>query len=247
MPLQNEQAEFAELLSSDDETGGLVQPPAHMRIYKNTIISTLVKTLEDCYPLTVKIVGEEFFHFIAKEYIHCYPSRSSNLNDYGEYFSDFLGEYPATDALPYLPEVAKFEWICHTLYLAPTHPGFNPVWLSKVAPDEYGQLHFLLHPASCLMKFQYPLLRIIDLCKGMHDENIDLNEGGLSLLIIRREFDITLVSLDEADYIFLTALSENKKLDEALDAAVQINPDFSLDEKLPYWISNKTLVDCHLG
>lgn len=247
MSLQNLQAEFLDILLSDtNETDGIIHPIKNSRIYRNNIQTNLIKALQHTYPLITKLLGEDFFHLTAKEYIKRYPSRSSNLNDYGEYFQDFLDEYPPVKNLTYLHEVALFEWTCHLIYSAADAPLFEIKKLESISPENHDRLRFTLHPASQLIKFYYPILRIIELCHDEVDDNIDLQEGGVHLLIIRRETEISLVPCEVADFAFLTALQENQTLAEALDIALKINPHFKLDEKLPLWIQNKTLVDCHL-
>jgi len=246
MSLSNIQAEFAEIFFSDDEDTHLLQPAHNMIIYRNNVTTTLIRTLLDIYPMIARLVGEDFFHTAAKEYIQRYPSRSSNLHDYGEYFSDFLDEYPPVKNLIYLAQVAKFEWACHLLHFAADHEAFNLQLLENIPQDQYAHLHFVLHPASHIMQCHYPLLRIIDLCKNEIDGIIDITEAGINLLIIRRDFEIRLVPLTVAEFTFLEALRDNKTLSEALDAAIFHDSEFKLDEKLPAWIQDKTIVDCFI-
>jgi hypothetical protein len=246
MSLQNAQAEFLEIIFSDDEQTDALQPAQNMIVYRNNIITTLVRTLFDIYPMIVKLVGDDFFRMTAKQYISRYPSRSSNLHDYGQYFSDFLSEHPQCKDLVYLPEVARFEWACHTLHFAADHAVFDVRQLEKLSPSDYERLHFVLHPAAQLIKFQYPILRILDLCKNETDDEIHLTEGGINLLIIRRDLDILLTPLTPCDFTFLSALHDAKTLSASLQEALQIDPAFNLDEKLPAWIKDKTIVDCYL-
>ena len=247
MLLQNLQAEFAETIFSDSELPEVVLPARHVCIYQNNVMAHLLQTLKDTYPLIMKLVGEDFFHVMAKEYIRRYPARSSNLHDFGEYVCDFIAEYEPVKNLIYLAEVAQFEWASHTVFFAADCGTLDINFLEKLSADKYDQLHFSLHPASQLIKFHYPMLRIIDLCKDEIEGTIDINEGGINLLIIRRDIDISLVTLATDDFTFLTALSENKSLLAAVEAATEIDPNFNLDEKLPAWISDKTIVDCYLA
>lgn len=247
MSLQNVQAEFTEIIFSEDEHADIVTPSHNMIIYRNNITSSLMRALLDTYTLIAKLVGDDFFQVAAKEYIHLYPSRSGNLHDYGEYLSDFLAEYPPVKNLPYLAEVAEFEWSCHLLHFAGDHPALDLKALEHIAADQYHQLHFVLHPASRIIKFHYPILRIIDLCKGEVDEEININEGGVNLLIIRRHLDIMLAPLPTPDFIFLTALQNGKSLAEALEATLRSDSDFKLEEKLPVWVQDKTIVDFYLA
>ncbi len=243
MLLQNIQTEFAEIMFSDNESTDLCQPINNLSIYRHNVSANLINTLLAAYPLIVRLVGEPFFRSAAKAYIEDYPSRSANLHDYGEYFSDFLATYSPVKNLPYLTEVATFEWICHTLHFAADPVPFDIKILEMISPLQYEHLHFMLHPASHVMQFHYPLLRIIDLCKGEVNEHIDVNEGGIQLLIIRRDLEIMLVPLTLADYTFLTAIQTGSSLLASLEAALQIDANFNLEEKLPAWIHDKTIVD----
>lgn len=247
MSLQNAQAEFTDIIFSEDEQTSILMPSENMIIYRNNILSNLINALLDTYPMIARLVGEDFFRITTKEYIHLYPSRSGDLNNYGEYFGDFLSEYPPVKNLPYLAEVAEFEWLCHQLHVASDHAELNIKSLEEVPPDQYQMLHFILHPASRVMKFHYPILRIIDLCKGDMDEEININEGGVKLLVTRRHLEVVLITLSPADFTFLNALQDNKILAQALEEALAVDAEFNLEQRLPEWIQDKTLVDFYHG
>ena len=51
-----------------------------------------------------------------------HPSRSGDLNDYGEDFADFLADYPHARELSYLPDVARLEWLVQIVYYAADAP-----------------------------------------------------------------------------------------------------------------------------
>ncbi len=247
MSLLNVQAEFVEALMSPDYHTDVLTPANHLSIYRNTISSSLIETMKTTYPLTLALLGDDFFVMTAKEYMRQYPSRSGNLYDYGEYFSDFLAGYQPVHDLIYLAEVAEFEWASHVIYLAPNHPPFATQSLSHFEPEQQEHLRFLLHPACWMRKFHFPILQIVDLCKLNQKESINLHGGGVNLLIIRRELDLSLVALETADFLFLQALNLNSTLSEALEAAMQVDPEYPLSEKLPAFIASKVLVDCYLA
>lgn len=245
MQLQNLQLEFAETLLMNDTHAAFIHPAENLEIYFRNMQSHLMQALREAYPLIQKLVGERFFTIAAYDYIERYPSVSSSLHDYGAYFSDFLAEYAPVKQLIYLAEVAQFEWLCRSLLFAAEPDAFPFEKLNAVSASQYDQLYFSLHPASAVRQFYYPILKITELCQQEEEalETIDVNSGGIYLLLIRREFEVALAELTQADYVFLTALSNNQPVSTALDAALQIDAHFQLDEKLPQWIQNKTIVD----
>lgn len=242
MTLQNLQAEFVELLLGDEDKAEWLHPSKNLFIYRNNIFNTLLSTLRECYPLVEKLVSESFFRTAARNYIATYPSLSSNLHDYGQYFSDFLTEYAPVKTLVYLPEVAKFEWLCHSLTFAPSHAPLDIQLLSNLTPEQQQNLRFILHPASYVTQFHYPILDIIELCQGNIEEINNLPEAKTYLLIIRRQLDVSIAPLSLAEFLFLSALQENKTLAQAVERAMHADANFQLDEKLPEWVKNKTIV-----
>lgn len=244
MNLQNLQAEIAEAIIMNDCHCEWLTPAANITIYQHNMQSALTKALEHCYPLLVKLIGKDFFLLTAKEYLACYPSLSSDLNDYGAYVSDFIANYAPLADYIYLPEVAKFEWTCHRLARLAEHLSFDVCKLEGLDKEQYPHLYFSLNPASDVLSFTYPILRIIALCKNEIPGPIDMQAGETRLLIYRRQQHVSLVSLTMGEYHFLKALQANKALTTALDIALDKDPLFKLDEKLPVWINNKVIVDC---
>lgn len=246
MSLQNAQAEMVEALLANGMASEIFTPASHISIYRNNMVSNLLNALKDTYPLVFALLGEPFFLMAAKEYLRQYPSRSGDLNEYGEYFSDFLAGYQPIHDLIYLAEVAEFEWICHSLYTAVNHPPFATHALNAYSEDQYAKLHFTLNPASNLHRFHYPIMQIVDLCKTNPNQTINLHSGGVNLLILRRHLDLALIPLNTADFLFLEALQQNHSLSEALEIVEHLEPNYPLAEKLPWFFENLILVDCYV-
>ncbi len=245
MTLQQCQLEFADALTNDTPFDEWVREAANLQIYRNNTESSLLRTLTATYPLLSKLLGEDYFAYAAKTYVEQYPSRSSNLHDYGKYFANFLKTFAPIDEFPYLPTVAEFEWICHRLHFASDANTFDLSLLSNVTPADYHRLYFELHPASNLLASDYPLLEIIDFCQKEPDTLLNLTQGPHYLQIIRRHLDIVLVPLTHCDFVFLQMLQDGMPVKAALSAALMINPSFNLAVRLPSWLQNKTIVDAY--
>jgi hypothetical protein len=243
MLLENLQAELADAILSGNMDCHVIRPSKNITIYQNNITSTLVQTLKHIYPLVANLLHEDFFSEIAKRYIDLYPSRSCHLFDYGEYFADFLKKFSPVSHLAYLKELAQFEWLCHTVSIAANCTVLDIEALKKVSPEQYQQIHFVLNPASHLKIFHYPILRIIDLCNNPPIKTVDIHEEKTNLFIIRRDDHLSFVELSSAEFIFLNSLHEAKSLGDALTAAVLVDKNCKLEEKLLGWMHDKTIVD----
>lgn len=78
-------------------------------IYRNNVAVSLVDALQASFPVSAKLVGEEFFRAMAREYIHTEIPRSPILSAYGSAFPAFIASFPPALEIAYLADVASFE------------------------------------------------------------------------------------------------------------------------------------------
>ena len=113
------QARFGEaLLAADPDAQQLPEElfaGAHpgavgLRVHRNTVLGTISNALRMSHVAVDRLVGESFFDRMAVDYARATPPRAPQLDDYGAGFADFVLDFPGTEALPYLGELARFEW-----------------------------------------------------------------------------------------------------------------------------------------
>jgi len=81
-----------------------------LRVHRNTVLGTISNALRMSYVAVDRLVGESFFDRMAVDYARAMPPRAPQLDDYGAGFAAFIADFPGTTALPYLGELARFEW-----------------------------------------------------------------------------------------------------------------------------------------
>jgi hypothetical protein len=214
-------------------------------IYRNNAFSNLQGALASAYPVIVKLVGSDFFHYAAKEYCYQHPSVSGDLHHFGEKFSDFLAAHSAVAQLAYLPDVAKLEWICHQAYFAAEHAPLGFERLRQVAPERYGDLKFKLHPACALLESAFPVDRIWAVNQDDYagEQAVDLSSGGATILVNRALYRVEVLRLSRSEWGFLQALSTGHIFSAACDTALQIDPYLNLSTTLQRWVDEAILVD----
>jgi hypothetical protein len=111
------QAEMAQALFAGrfGEIEARLQPgpiPAEeaLSVHRDTVLGGLVNALNLAYPTVVALVGEDFFDQAALAFIEQSPPSSAWLTGYGEGFADFLLAYEFARELPYLSDVAWFDF-----------------------------------------------------------------------------------------------------------------------------------------
>lgn len=250
MQLADLQVRFLNNILDENNNDLTYQIPANglaatrrFQIYRNNITLGLTTALQAIYPMTQRVVGENFFSYAADRYLHSYPLTSGDLRNYGSHFSQFLRDYTPAQTLPYLPDLANLEWMYHEVFHAADASLLNLTRLSTIAEEQYDSIQFHFHPASRLFSSNFPVLAIWRLCAAQKDEAVDLNDGGVQLLIIRRKLEMYFEPLSKGEFSFLTALSENNSLLAACNCALEIMPDFDLSASLQQHILRGTIVD----
>lgn len=251
--LRDVQLGFAQALF-DAEDGGFdrhirtnrLSGKRRLQVYRNNMLISLTEALRALYPVIYRLVGDGFFRYAAARYIRCHPSASGNLHDFGGRFADFLRTFEPASSLAYLPDVASLEWAYHQVFHADGHPPLDRAALSRIPEDRYGELAFRLHPASRLLTSNYPILRIWQVNQEDYtgDQTVDLAEGGVRLLVIRRDnLDIEIHALEEGEFALLQTLAEGDSLATACEHALNAQADFDLTTELGKHITRGTLVD----
>lgn len=167
--------ETAEVLALiDDRHADAAQ---RFAIYCNNWRSNLRNALRAAYPVVERLVGAEFFVWLADSFIDQHPSRAGNLDDYGSEFPAFIREFPAVAELPYLADIARLEWLVDAVMTAPDAVDDMDV---DALPG--------LPPHIRVLQSPYPVHRIwqVNQPDWQGDESVSLEEGAVKLLIQRR-------------------------------------------------------------
>jgi len=249
--LRETQAAFAAaLLASEEEQAvallraGRLSPGERLAIYRNNVLSTLRGALRDSYPVVHRLLGNAFFDHVATAFVQACPSRSGDLHDFGGEFADFLAGFPPCADYPYLPDVARLEWTCDRVFHAADHPPLDIAGLAGIPPETYNDIRFRLHPASGLLASPYPVLRIWQVNQDEYrgDPEVDLGEGGVNMLVTRRDFALQIEGLPDGEFRFLSSLSQGAPLLQAADTAARAQADFELGAALARFVAEGVIV-----
>ena len=192
-----------------------------LRIYRNHYTLTLTEALEATFPVVRQLVGEPFFRSIANRYIDEFPPTGPCLFEYGAGFSGVIAGHWACRDLPYLPDVARFEWATNVAYHAPDSSAIDPHSLVSLPVETYAQIRLRLDLACALLESRYPVSRIWQANQPDADPStcVNLGDGAERLLICRIDYDVVWRKLDAAEFAFFSALRSGRTLLEAAIAA----------------------------
>ncbi|MEM7428620.1 MAG: DNA-binding domain-containing protein [Pseudomonadota bacterium] len=246
MPLENQQAAFAGALLDPDlpVPAGVVDPggkpaPKRFAVYRNNVTVSLVEALATAFPVIQKIVGEEFFAAMAREFVRQSPPSTPLLMLYGEDFPGFIEQFGPVSHLPYLASVARLEQYRREAYHAADADPLPPDFLSAIPAEALGTAVFALHPSVRLLGETYPALSLWE-WNTTADQSTqpDLPEHGEAVLIARPELTVEMRRLPPGGLDFLAALAAGQPLGMAAEAGAA-DPDFDLTHNITGLIESR--------
>ncbi|MEO1702718.1 MAG: DNA-binding domain-containing protein [Pseudomonadota bacterium] len=202
-------------------------------VYRNNVTVSLINAMADIYPATQKIVGEDFFKALAREYVRNHPPKSPLLFLYGAHFAEFLATFEHAQHLPYLTDVARLERAWLTAYHAADTQPFNPAALANIAPEQSGQLTFQAKPGTAIITSQFPVFTIYAMNRNMMPlGKVDLSKKETAL-ISRPDADVLVTPLDAAETAFFSRLlDKGETLEIAAAAGLEAASDFDINNAL---------------
>jgi hypothetical protein len=216
-------------------------------VYRNNYRGNLQDALAGAYPVIEQLVGTDFLHMLARDFISQHGSCSANLFDYGAELGDFLESYSPANSLAYLPDIARLEWACHRAYFATDAEPLDLARLSQVAPSDHANLLLHVHPACRIVASAFPIVAIWQVHQARGGFEIDWAGGGEIALVSRRDDVVTVRELNEDEAYWLQAVKHGQSLGLATAATLERFPLFDLQDTLLLFVSLGILTDFTLG
>ena len=217
-----------------------------LQIYRNNLFESLGSALEAVYPVVAQLVGEDYFRLLARSYVGEHPLRAGHLLEFGRELRRHLAQMPSAAGLPYLPDVAALEWAWHEVYHEADEaekPPLAAAALAEMPAALQPQLRLHLQPATRFVASAYPVLRIWQAHQASEaaaQAPISLGEGGVRLLVARRDLEIEFRLLNVGEDQWLRTLAAGATLAAATQTALQTDPAFDLTVALTRHLSLAT-------
>ena len=222
------------LLAPDRPTPALVAGPngkaavKRFNVYRNNVTVSLIEALAATFPATERITGEAFFRAMARFHMQETPPTSPLLFEYGRDFPDFIARYDYAQAMPWLADVARIERAWLDAYHAADAPALQPTALSLLRPERLGDVIFETHPASRLVRSDYPAVTIFAVNRERGPVGRIETSDPESALITRPHLEIIVRHLAPGADLLLSRLMEGAPLAVAAAEAATQSPTLDL-------------------
>ena len=194
-------------------------------VYRNNVMVSLSKALAQRFPVTVRLVGENFFNGMARAFVRNSPPASPLMFAYGDGFPDFIQDFAPAAVLPYLPDVARLEAAWSRAYHAADAEPLDLDRLAMAGSTDLAIIRLDPHPAAALVGSPYAIGSI---WQAHHGETVRIDTANTPehVLVTRRAFDVAVFIIAAADAAFAEALFSGATLGEAGAATLVTHPDF---------------------
>jgi hypothetical protein len=242
LPIETLQRVFAEALL--DPQRPVPFPPARFAVYRNNVTVGLVDALAKRFPVTQRIVGEEFFRAMARVYVRAHPPSSPLLVEYDNDFPGFIAAFEPASGLPYLPDVARLEAARTHAYHAADAAPLAASSLQLLDEATLAGLRLVPHPATAIIRSAYPIVTIWAMNTGERALAPIEHWQGEDALVTRPVFEVFVRALPPDGAEFLLALFAGRTLGEAAEAALGETEAFDLVANLAGMISSGAMMGC---
>lgn len=218
-------------------------------IYGYMYYARLVEVMEEEYPTTRRILGDEDFDRACRRYIARHPSTDRTLQQLSAGFPAFLARHLRGDRRRLLAsDVARIERAMEDVFDAPLAEPLTHAQVSAIRPDEWSTARLTLSPALRLLTLRTPANEVMNAVRRGKRLRIP-QPRRCHVLVHRHRYRIHRSPLEPAAYALLSALQDGKPLPAAVIAALRHcrGEPGRLGAKLGRWLRDWTAAGLLVG
>lgn len=223
-------------------------PARRFAVYRNNVVVSLIDALTDTFPVTLELVGEEFFRAMAGVFVRAAPPASVLLTEFGTDFPAFIARFEPARSVPYLADVARLELLRVRAFHA---ADADPVTPDRVAealadPERLSALRVTCHPSLGILRSDYAVVSLWAAHQGHGDLScIDPNVPETALAI-RPGLEVEVVALPLGGDVLVAGFMRGSTFGEAAGLAADASAAFDLAAQLALLLRFGAFTALHL-
>ncbi len=229
------QAAFAQALRQPDgPVPDLFAPcdaPTRMAVYRNNCAVARIEALKANYPIVARLVGDDFFVGMARQFSYARPPRHTALGAYGEDFPVFIADFAPARELPYLADVARLEWACALAFGAEDGAPMTIEALAGLDPEALLDARPIFHPAARAVVSAHPIVAIYHANQAERPAPI-VDWRAQAALVVRPDENVLVHECVGAVRAFVAVALRGGDLRASATAALAADADFDFGRTL---------------
>jgi hypothetical protein len=217
---------------------------AHTDGYPARICESLCET----YPALFHILGDATFAALAERYLPFVPADQTNLNFIGSALPDFAAGDSLARDLPFLSDLARFEWSVHACFHARLAEPFDATACADWSPQDWSRARIDFQPGTALLRSAWPL-RALRECRQIAREEVDVDLEGRpeDVLVHRAGLDVVTRAIDGVEAEALERLLAGEPLGRVTADLAERGADAGAVSALfAGWVGSGLVADCRL-
>ncbi len=198
---------------------GVITANDRIMVHCDTVLENFVTSLKITYPGIWQLIGENCARGAALAYSHNYDNLTnrSAMGNFGENFPAFLGNFPSTKHLQYLPDYARLELLKSRSYAAPRQSAINLEELQSFFDADIESCKLLLNASIFFLKSIFPLMNIQELLDNSDSDELYLNKTECFVMICRVQNKIETLYMGEKQWKFFQAINAGSTIGKAME------------------------------
>lgn len=220
MNIKQLQQQFSDtLLYKNDQIALQIKPKEAfasdelLQIYRNNFVMGVTEALSATYQHTLALVGETFFNAVARQFILRSPPQENNMMTYGNGFSEYLHDLEQLKELPYVAEMARFEWLLEqTTNKKLQTDSLDLEQLKSIPTDQLENISFQIATQVSIFSSKQNIQHLYNMIIRQQIQETDLNQTCYLALKKQENFSVELILLSEAEFLLLQQIMQHKTM-----------------------------------
>ncbi len=200
-----------------------------LEIYQNNLYCNLINALRLTYDYLYDYLGEKKFKEFALDFISKNRSKSTNLDDFGLNFAEFLKEKSE-----FYHDLAKISYFKQIVYLGENEKDFDIESLQKLTPEKLFDVKFKMSKNCFLFTSKFSLFA---------KKNPEISrKKDCHYLVFRNYFEVEVLKITKKEFDFLNGAKQNLTLFEIYEKY-----DCDIEKYLQKYVGNGVLKDFYIN
>lgn len=233
MPLGELQRQVRDaLITGDAETvAGLLvggwRPARRFDIHRRHYEESLTAAVVGRFPATAWLIGPTRLEAAARAFVHAHPPTAPCIAEYGAVFPGFLGTWPETAHLTYVPAFADLDWHLGRLAVSVDLPSVGAHELTRIGTDTLLDMSVALQPGTHYLHASWGIDTLIKLyLADTTPESWTLREEDVHLEVRGARGAFRFSGLTAHDFAFRTSLAAGGTFGDAAARALELDAAF---------------------
>jgi hypothetical protein len=207
-------------------------------LYRGNLRAHARNALANAYPVLLSLTGDAWFDALARAYERAHPSQSGDLNAFGDGLPSFVERHETDPRRRHFGDLARLEWAVHRAHYAADAVPFTPAQWQAFGEARLLDARLAVHPACTTLALRHPVVAIW-LARQQHDQAGPTGLDAPSYaLVVRPRWRAFVIEQSAAAHAACVALRRGATLNDALDAAFDLDGAFDFAGQWQQWIAN---------